>query len=140
MLSNEMNLLAAIADAEILRHQLAAAEALLSAERRRIEDLLRQVAQLGQRGEAAEERQRELQVLLLHRDEEIARLHGYLQSAWKPGAAEPGAGLPILPEPESQPVRQRVTTEERLVARLASDVVTARQWLGRVIGLARREQ
>ncbi len=139
MPSDDSNLLAAIADAEILRHQLALTEQLLAAERRRIDDLDRQVDSLDRRAMAAEERQRELQVLLLHRDEEIARLHGYLQSAWKPGQPEAAEKPVLLPEPDPAPSPRAVSTEERVVAQLASDVAAAGRWLGRIVNRARRD-
>jgi hypothetical protein len=150
---DETMLIAALADAELLRHDLAHAEALLQAERQRADDMLqaerlradqlvdaeRRVAAelltridaLERRAVATEERQRELHVLLLHRDEEITRLHEYLRSSREPSAERPLA----LPEPAP---RRPATVEQRVVAKLTADATNAAGWLGRMLARAPR--
>ena len=125
----DRNLLAALADAETLRHDLTSAEELLKAERRYAGDLRREVEALTHRLANADERQREVHVLLLHRDQEIARLHEYLGEAQArhseralPGPGiEPRAPLPAASPPVS-PVLKPVRSE------LAAAFVSAVDW------------
>src|SRR5688500_18642245 len=153
MSPDETMLIAALADAEVLRHDLEHAEALLKAERRRAEDLLQAERQraddllqaergraddliaridaLERRAVATEERQRELHVLLLHRDEEITRLHEYLRSSREP-SAEPALALP---EPAA---RRPATVEQRVLAKLTADATNAAGWLSRVLARDQR--
>lgn len=96
----QISLFAALADAEILRREVAAAEGLLNAEQTRSGDLLRDVESLRARLKNGEERQRELHVLLLHRDEEISRLHEYLAQL----QAQPASPELPSPAPEAPPL------------------------------------
>jgi hypothetical protein len=75
----EVNLLAALADAELLRHEVTSTTEQLRVERHRVAESEVEIQELRSRLVAADERQRELHVLLLHRDEEMARLHGYVE-------------------------------------------------------------
>lgn len=99
-------LIAALADAEVLRSELACLKL-------RMEDHLQwqsraaeELGMLNRRLDAAEERQRELQVLLLHRDEEVVRLHGYLEAALAKPDVAPTLEAPALTE-QSQTAASR---------------------------------
>lgn len=130
-----LNLLAALADAEVLRHDLAAIEALRDAERRHAGDVVRELEALRQRLVEAGERQRELHVLLLHRDQEIARLHEYLPQA--PAPAQPpeppiappslGAGVGTG-EPPLPPAARALQSPPPPRSELAAAVVAAVEW------------
>lgn len=106
-------LIAALADAEVLRSELTGVK-------RRMEDHLRWQSQaledlttLNHRLDAAEERQRELQVLLLHRDEEMARLHGYLEAARATTDVPPALPAAPVTEQSSTAAPRQVTKRTR---------------------------
>jgi hypothetical protein len=111
---------------------VARAEQLLAAEGRHNDELVVRIERLERTASETAERQRELHVLLLHRDEELVRLHEYLRSTR--GLAEP----PALPEPEeaeealAAPVLP-LTVEQRVLAKLTTDAVTAAGWLNRIL-------
>lgn len=92
------NLLAALADLEVTVVKLGHTADLLEGELARNASLTAQVDRLERHLEAAEERQRELHVLLLHRDREIASLIEHLGRVAAPPSAP--AGTPSLPTPE----------------------------------------
>lgn len=71
-------LFAALADAEVVRARLSELSARLDESERAAARLLSELEFLQRRLGATDDRQRELHVLLLHRDEEIARLHEQL--------------------------------------------------------------
>ena len=131
MASNEENLLAALADAEILRHELAYAEEQLRAERRLSAEHMRELEQLRRGFAAADERQRELHVLLLHRDEEIARLHGYIEQALmlsnnsQDAAATPLSGAR---SPARRLQHSPIAPQARVVAQLEAGIAAASRW------------
>ena len=128
---NDAHLLAALADAEILRHELAYSEERQETERRLSADLMRGVEESRRRVEAADERQRELHVLLLNRDEEIARLHGYVEQALQQHNAAPdvaASSLPPAPPPNHRARRGAITPEARVVAQLEAGIAAASRW------------
>jgi len=140
-----MSLLAALADAEVLRHDLEGAHELLRAEQRRTGDVVRELESLRDRLAALDERQRELHVLLLHRDQEISRLHGYLAQAQAqvqqprleapeapaPAPASPTPSPPVAPPATVPPAGQRALRARPPRSELAAAVVAAADWWDR---------
>lgn len=100
-MQEDANLIAALADAEVLRERLDGAERLLASEQRRANELAEAVVRADSRLTGMDERVRELHVLLLNRDQEIARLHGSSESARLSGAGPQQIAAP--PPPKTLP-------------------------------------
>jgi hypothetical protein len=92
---SDAEVVAMLADMEALRVEASHAHELLAAERERRHDLTDQVRRLDGFLASAMERQRELHVLLLHRDEELAALRKQGRPTDDPTTAE----RPAVPTP-----------------------------------------
>ena len=94
------NTIALLADMELLRRDVILERERLDSERAHARGLADEVADLRRRLDRAEERAREFHVLLLHRDEEVVRLHGYLRSEADDSERQPMLAARAVPEIE----------------------------------------
>ena len=113
---SDSELVAMFADMEALRVDAAHQRDLLDAERRRALDLADRVRRLDDHLGAALERQRELHVLLLHRDEEIAGLRGQSRAMPELASGDPAPRPVAGSRPPARRAVPRASAWEHVVA------------------------
>ena len=114
-------LIAALADAEVLRTELEGLRLRTREQLRWQSQVERELTILNRRLDTAEDRQRELQVLLLHRDEEILRLHSHLDAALKTSNTAQVLPAPaVITKSETEPTRQQRKRRRPLKAQVGS--------------------